>query len=1712
MQFKKLNRWQKAALFASNLLLLMLLFTMGIAYAGSAQETGAGIAACGAITTNTTWALVDSPVLVTCDVTVNGSITLTIEPGVEVQFEAAAYDLIVNGILLAQGTPTQPITFTRGGANSNWGGIQISSSGAAVLDHTAITYGGDPSSNARYGLSIQSSNVTASNSVISDTFAAPLYISNVSADPTLNNLTLVNNGADRIELQGNVSLAGNRTLRQIGPNPVPYRWIDGDVTVPNNLVLTVEPGTEVQFANLAHDLHVQGDLVALGTVAQPITFTNGFDSYWGGIRIYGSATADLDHVTIAQAGHVNGSLGRSLWLDTYQVNIANTTIQNGYGTTTPIYIANVAGNPNLSNVTLVGNTINRIDLEGNVTLTANRTLGHIGPVPVPYRFLSNVTVPNNRILTIMPGVTVEFQSTSHRLLVDGTLLAAGTAAMPVTFTRGQDTCWGGINIGSAGTATFDYAVIAYGGHPNGSQHHSLTLYSPNVSVTNTTVQFGCGTESPIWLSNMAGNPLFSNLTLTGNATDYIDLQGDITLTGNRTLAHISGPQSIPYRFEGDVTVPVNLQLTIEPGVEVQFETVAKRLFINGDLVADGTPTQPITFTSGADDFWGGMRIQAGGTAVLDYVTIDSAGHSSGLNRSLSIGSPDVSATNVRIQNGYGAEAPILISNIATDPFFSNLTLNGNGKNYIDLEGNTTLAGNRTLAAEIGPQPIPYRFEGDMTIPNGRVLTIEPGVELQFEAAAHDLYVSGNLIAAGTITQPITFTNGTDDYWGGIYVNPTGLADFHYVTIENGGHTSGIARSLIIQSGDVTLVHSRIRNGFGADAPVWLRNVPADPVFDDFELTGNGIDRIDVESASLSGNRTLALIAPTPIPYRLEGDVTIPAGYVLTIEPGVTVEMEATGTDLWVDGELSAVGTPALPILFTNGASNYWGGIYVNAGGKATLDDATLERGGHTDGTYARSLWINSNQVSVLNTVVRDGYAGNPATIAPIHITNLANGDPLIANLTLTGNGANKIELGGGALVANRTLTAVGSTPIPYLWDSDVTVPVGRILTVEPGVEVQFKNTPHDLFVAGSLFVMGTAAQPVTFTNGVDNYWGGIRIDSGANVVMNDAIIEKGGHSSSDVDRSLLINSDNVSFANVTVRNGFAGTGAPIWIGNIAGGDPAFANLILSGNGYDVIELGSGALSTNRTLALIGPAPIPYMWDGDVTVPSGRTLTVQPGVTVQFKYTSYDLLVDGSLMADGSPSQPITFTNGLDGNWGGVRIGVDATALLDYVTIEKAGHVNGNHARALAIYAGQQAVISNTTVRDSYAGTGAPIWLNMAVSSDPLISNLTLSGNGSNHIELSAATLTGDRTLGAVGPQPVPFRFEGDITVPHDMVLTVAPGTEVQFKNTTTGIWVHGDMNADGTQAQPITFTGGLDTYWEGIYVYTDGMVDLDYVTMAYAGHSAGDMDQALTVRSNTVNRPSTVTNSIIRDSFSQATGIYISDGAEPTIMNTQLLRNKNGIRIIAGRPFLIENSYVGNTDYGVLNESTLLDTLDVRHSWWGDASGPYHPYLNPGGLGDRVSDNLIFDPWLLGAPGDVCTMDLAASYDGANLVLDYDLYTGPTNVKWNNFVNVNGQWQSLFTSQLPANTNYQNTFTFPLANAGNVVVFTIFWTQQTGMLCYDFAVVDTGALTPDGLARFQTLAVGHESFRSMMPEQDIESLYTQALYLRGLDRNGRRLR
>jgi hypothetical protein len=64
---------------------------------------------------------------------------------------------------------------------------------------------------------------------------------------------------------------------------------------------------------------------------------------------------------------------------------------------------------------------------------------------------------------------------------------------------------------------------------------------------------------------------------------------------------------------------------------------------------------------------------------------------------------------------------------------------------------------------------------------------------------------------------------------------------------------------------------------------------------------------------------------------------------------------------------------------------------------------------------------------------------------------------------------------------------------------------------------------------------------------------------------------------------------------------------------------------------------------------------------------------------------------------------------------------------------------------------------------------------------------------------------------------------------------------------------------------------------------------------------------------------------------------------------------------VATSPDVSRNSIYDNTNYGACGFGTPV--MDAEDNWWGDDSGPYHS-TNPSGMGNKVSDNVDFTPWI----------------------------------------------------------------------------------------------------------------------------------------------------
>jgi len=111
--------------------ILGLLLAVLLANPASAQSTSQSCTPgphSGTIASNQTWCASDSPHMVTGSVTINSSVTLTIEPGVVVRFATGLY-MDIRGTLIAEGVEGSEILITSNAASpaaGDWVGLQLS--------------------------------------------------------------------------------------------------------------------------------------------------------------------------------------------------------------------------------------------------------------------------------------------------------------------------------------------------------------------------------------------------------------------------------------------------------------------------------------------------------------------------------------------------------------------------------------------------------------------------------------------------------------------------------------------------------------------------------------------------------------------------------------------------------------------------------------------------------------------------------------------------------------------------------------------------------------------------------------------------------------------------------------------------------------------------------------------------------------------------------------------------------------------------------------------------------------------------------------------------------------------------------------------------------------------------------------------------------------------------------------------------------------------------------------------------------------------------------------------------------------------------------------------------------------------------------------------------------------------------------------------------
>ena len=620
---------------------------------------------------------------------------------------------------------------------------------------------------------------------------------------------------------------------------------------------------------------------------------------------------------------------------------------------------------------------------------------------------------------------------------------------------------------------------------------------------------------------------------------------------------------------------------------------------------------------------------------------------------------------------------------------------------------------------------------------------------------------------------------------------------------------------------------------------------------------------------------------------------------------------------------------------------------------------------------------------------------------------------------------------------------------PYLvTGGDVTVPAGKTLTIQPGVVVKFPYGGNDILVEGTLTAAGGAAAPIVFTADRDDtaggdsngdggasvpgkgWWGCLRFKAASTGSLLDYVeVRYGGNA---VAGALWVDGGQLTLTNSVLRDSISSgirieTSQPTLTGNTyrnngraavamnLAANPAIVGATVSGNQINGLALDAGTLVGN---GFWDDPAIVYVFYGDITVPVGATLTLAAGQTVKAGYGTVDLIVEGTLTADGSAAAPIIFTADLDdtaggdsngdgsasvpgkGWWGCLRFKAASTgSLLDYVEVRYGGNAA---AGALWVDGGQLTLTNSTISRSSNNGVrivdSNPTltdnrferndWsaVAMDLASNPDIHGVTVVNNSVNGLTLDTGVLPAD---GVWDDPDITYRMPGDVTVPPGVTLRVAAGQVVKTPYGANDLIVQGTLLAGGTAAAPIVFTSdrddsvGGDTnnnaaadwpgagIWGGLsFTATSVGGVLEHVQVCYGG---GGTDAsvlldgaALAVRDVVVTLSSTgglrarngasldVENAVITDNG--GSGISVTAGAVATVFNSTLDRNSTGVHADAATAVVSNCLVTRNSSSGIQRVGTASVTVRTCDVYNPTAgNGNYRDMTSQTGLNGNVS-------------------------------------------------------------------------------------------------------------------------------------------------------------
>lgn len=249
-------------------------------------------------------------------------------------------------------------------------------------------------------------------------------------------------------------------------------------------------------------------------------------------------------------------------------------------------------------------------------------------------------------------------------------------------------------------------------------------------------------------------------------------------------------------------------------------------------------------------------------------------------------------------------------------------------------------------------------------------------------------------------------------------------------------------------------------------------------------------------------------------YEITGSIEVINNAVLTIQPGVTLKFHKDCHMTVSSGQLVAVGTAAAPIIFTGMETTpgYWAGLrFLNSNSSSNrLEYVIIEGGG---GYWEANLLVQAGatgqtRLEVDHCTLRDSgaygfvFSGNTAVTSFTNNTitgNAAGAGKVDANLvqyldessTYIANTPEIVLISTAAVTEDQTWPAID---VDYYVQTTIGLDITANLAISPGASFTFHDEDERVLVYGSLYAVGTAAQPITMTaaSPTPGGWGGLR--------------------------------------------------------------------------------------------------------------------------------------------------------------------------------------------------------------------------------------------------------------------------------------------------------------------------------------------------------------------------------------------------------------------------------------------------------------------------------------------------------------------------------------------------------------------------------------------------------------------------------------------